>query len=158
MSVSIPAPPMLEAARADELCGMIEREAAVLLYGEGGEPEKLVLRLISGSDRLVALVNCEELQEGHRQIAVNRPLGRSTTESVEGLGFLPDLIVARCRASEQAAGLVEWTELGPKLICMFAPGAGREHGRWSALDGFGLQVFCGNDGTFLAQRRTPGRP
>jgi hypothetical protein len=136
---------------------MIERETTILLYGKGGEPEKLVLRLISGSDKLVALVNCEELQEGHRQIAVNRPLGRSTPESVEGLGFLPDLIVARCCASEQAAGLVEWTELGPKLICMFAPRAASEHGRWSALDGFGLQVFCGDDGTFLAHRRAAGQ-
>ncbi len=145
------APPVLEAIDGEALPKAFEGEGRVLLYGSMQEAYRAVEKVIRGSDRLVALVGCGELMEGHRQIAVNGPLGRSTYESIQGLGFLPDLIVARCGSIGEAAGLAEWAELGSQLICMVEP-RGSDHDRWDSAGAFGLQVFCGGDGVLLAGR------
>jgi hypothetical protein len=139
--------------RAEPAC-----EASDLLYGDIEEQRKLVLGLTRGSDLLIAMVNCEELQEGHRQVAVRGSLGEGTYENVIELGFVPDLIVARCATLDEAKALVDWTVLGSQLICMVAP-KGSDHKRWSATDRFSLQVFCGNDAFVLSRltslRRLP---
>lgn len=154
--VATAAVPRLEVIDPGSLPGVMENEAAVLLYGDRKAAEGVVEKVIRGSDLLVALVNCEELQEGHRQIAVNRPLGKSTYENIVELGFLPDLIVARCRTLGEAVGLIEWTVLGPRLICVVEP-KGSDHGRWGTAEAFGLQVFCGSDGAFVTGRVTSSR-
>lgn len=137
----------------EALIRMLEGEECALLYGDMAEQERLVDGLIRGSDKLVALVGCEKLQEGHRQIAVRGRLGRADYENIVGLGFLPDLIVARCTTIDEAAALTEWMELGPKLICMVEPKTS-EHIRWGRLDQFGFQLFCGAGGTFVLGRVT----
>lgn len=147
------AEPKFEVMDAESLSKILEKEAAVLLYGSLEEQKKTVLGFISSSNDLIAIVNCRDLQSGHRQIAVNRPLGESSYKNIAEMGFLPDLIIARCADVREAISLIEWTVLGPKLICMVEPKA-EEHKRWSSLGQFSLQVFCGADGTFVIGRVT----
>jgi hypothetical protein len=150
------ATPTLEAANSDSLPKLLENESSVLLYGSMEEQKRLVSRVIGGSDLLVAIVNCEQLQEGHRQIAINGNIGPSTYENIVKLGFVPDLIVARCKTIEEAAALVEWTVIGSQLICMIAPRES-DHWRWNSLDAFQLQVYCGDTDTFVLNRVTSSR-
>ena len=146
-----------EVVEGDAAVGRLRDCPSALLYGSASDAGNLVGRLIRGSDDLIALVNCEWLQGGHRQIAVNRALGDSSYENIERLGFLPDLIVARCGSLDEAAGLLQWQELGPRLICILEPGR-RDHVNWAAAGGFRLQLFCGADGALVAATSSPRSP
>ena len=141
--------PKFEVADESALPKILEKEGRVLLYGSMPEAYGLVGRLIGGSDMLIALVNCEELQEGHRQIAVNGQLGGGSYENVERLGFLPDLIVARCGSLREASGLLEWGVLGSRIICIVEPKE-QEHKSWGVIREFKSQLFCGADGSIVA--------
>lgn len=150
------APPSCEAANLADLPKLLEKEPQVLLYGDIEEQKKLVLGITGGSDLLVAMVDCGDLQEGHRQIAVNGRLGDIGYENVAGLGFVPDLIVAKCENLKEAKALVDWTILGSQLICMIASSSSN-HKQWNTMDDFRLQVFCGSGEAFVVNRLTSSR-
>ncbi|MDE1865128.1 MAG: hypothetical protein KGH94_00610 [Candidatus Micrarchaeota archaeon] len=125
----------------------LEKWGNVLLYGSGYGAQMLMKRLTEGSDDITAIVNSEELQCRHRQIAMDR-LGEATYENIKRLGFVPDLIVARCRDLSEASGLLAWTKLGSRLICMVQPDW-FGHRSWGIVDGFDIQAFCSGDGAAI---------
>jgi hypothetical protein len=124
---------------------------SALVYGNAIEAKRLVQKLIGSSDDLIALVGCEGLQEGHRQIAM-KGLGESSCENIERLGFVPDLIVAKCKSLREACELVKWTDLGTRLICLVDPRRS-EHNDWVITKGFELQAFCCDDGSVIVDRK-----
>jgi hypothetical protein len=69
------------------------------------------------------------------------------------MGFVPDIIVIKCGSLREAAGAVEWTVLGPQLICMTEPKTA-EHASWDVASAFEMQVFCDDGESFLVNRVT----
>lgn len=123
---------------------------SILLYGDEKETLDAAGHLIKDSDGLIALVGCGKLAFGHRQVSMEG-IGDPNPHQVEKLGFVPDLVVAKCKGLKDACRLLEWTVLGSRLICMIAPKSG-EHGSWSIAKAFELQAFCTTGGTFIVRK------
>jgi len=141
----------LEAVNQEEITEKLKVCGSALLYGSQMEATRIVKSITEGSEDLIAFVGCPELQDGHRQIAIMGPIGKSSPENVESLGFMPDLIVARCKTLKEAAGLLEWTVFGPRLLCIANLGKS-DHRIWNLTEGFELIGFCGNEDASVCYR------
>ncbi len=147
---SAPLKRRIEAMEGEEAPSKMGACPSCLIYGSRVGAKRLAGMLAKEPGIIVALVGCDELQEGHMQVALKR-LGECTYEGMDRIGFVPDLIIARCGSIGEARELLGWTVLGCRLVCMVSPTPG-DHRNWGAAKGFELQAFCGADGSVVVER------